>query len=177
MDIYNRFNLNHNSILKKLLLILLISLGLIGCSVTEPVHLKTASHQAKKFIAPPVGKSAIYIYRNSFVGAAVNRSVWIDNECVGKIENGVFLYHEVDADKDYTIYTETESSPYELVVNMKSGKIYFVEQKIRFGILKANSIIELIDEKQAMPKVVLLSMGIKGDCTIVDWLSESLYLY
>jgi starvation-inducible outer membrane lipoprotein len=113
---------------KKLLLILFISFGLIGCSI-EPVHLKTASHQAKKFIAPPVGKSAIYIYRNSFVGAVVNRSVWIDNECVGKIENGVFLYHEVDADKDSIL-----NLTYTLIINPHTSIDYCTYEAIAINI-------------------------------------------
>ncbi len=157
---------------KNILFVAVISILLLtGCGSVSLVS-NSESDQAKKFLPPSPGKSGIYIYRqNRFIGGGVRRGLWIDNECIGRTKNAIFYYHEVDGDKEHNISTEGEFEPYTIVIYTESGKLYFVEQKIVFGLVIGGSEIEVIDEKQAKPILLGLSRGSsfsmanKGNCT------------
>lgn len=40
--------------------------------------------KAKTFAAPEEGKSGLFIYRDSFVGKALKKDVYIDGKCLGE---------------------------------------------------------------------------------------------
>jgi len=147
--------------------ILLATLSLIflaGCS-SVPIASNTESSQAKEFLPPSEGKSGVYIYRKkTFYGAAVKRVLWADEECIGRTSNGIFFYHELEGNKENTITSEGEFSPFNLVVSMESGKLYYIEQKMMLGLLAAGTKLELINGQEAKPILLELSMGTKGNC-------------
>ena len=150
---------------KNILFVTVISILLLAGCASVPIVSNTESDLAKRFIAPSLDKAGIYIYRkDTFFGAALKKNVWIDNECIGETARGVYFYHEVDGGKDHTISTESEFSPNDLVIYMKSGRLYFVKQFIKLGILIGGAGLEQIDEEIGMQEVFELDMAKKGIC-------------
>ncbi len=137
---------------------------LSGCA-SVPLESVENSDLVKQFNSPGENKSGIYVYRkDSHFGAALKKDVWIDKECIGETAKGVFFYKEVSGDKDHTISTESEFSPNELIVNMKSGALYFVEQFIKFGAFVGGAGVEQKDTETGKKEIANLKLAKQGKC-------------
>ena len=144
--------------------LLLSYLAMTGCA-SVPMEGMEETSIVKKFNPPVEGNSGLYIYRNSFVGQALKKDVWVDGKCIGETAPDVFFYEEVEGDKFHTISTESEFSPNELIVKVKSGIHYFIRQYIKLGLfVTRRSGIELVDEKQGKEEVSKLDMVTNGTC-------------
>ncbi len=151
--------------MKKALLAMVVSISLLSGCASVPMESAAASNKAKEFNSPGANKAGVYVYRkDSHFGAALKKSVWIDKKCIGETAKGVFFYHEVDGDMDHTISTESEFSPNDLVVNMKSGMLYFFEQYLKMGLLVGGAGIEQKDEATGKSELAELNMATKGNC-------------
>ena len=150
----------------KLASIILVSgaLFLTGCASVNMAS-KEETAKAKEFSAPAEGKSGVYIYRNSFVGKALKKDVWINGKCVGETAPDVFFYTEVDGDQKYKIDTESEFSPNALEVMFDSGKNYFIRQFIKIGVFVGGAGLEQISEEQGKADVAKLNMAQTGTCS------------
>ncbi len=115
---------------KKIGMLVVVSTLFAGCA-SVPMENAEKSSTAKKFNPPTVGNSGLYIYRNSFVGQALKKDVWVDGKCIGETAPYVFFYEEVEGDKSHMVSTESEFSPNDLIVQVKSGMNYFIRQYIR----------------------------------------------
>ncbi len=51
-----------------------------GCASVD-MTTKAESEKAKEFNLPSQGNAGVYIYRNSFVGQALKKDIWIDGKC------------------------------------------------------------------------------------------------
>ncbi len=150
--------------LKKIGMLLVVSTLFAGCAGV-PMEDAEKSSTAKKFNAPSEGNSGLYIYRNSFVGQALKKDVWVDGKCIGETAPDVFFYEEVEGDKSHKISTESEFSPNDLLVKAKSGMNYFIRQYIRLGMFVGGAGLELIDEEKGKKDVSELNMATKGTCS------------
>lgn len=90
----------------------------------EDIRLKT-------FQKPAENKTGIYIYRNSFVGQALKKSIYINGEMIGESANKVYFYKEVEPGEQ-TLSTESEFSENDLKLSTEGGKNYFFEQYIKW---------------------------------------------
>ena len=81
-----------------------------GCASVQMAS-KAESAKAKEFNAPSQGNAGVYLYRNSFVGKALKKDLWIDGKCIGESAPDVFFYTEIEGGKLYKIDTESEFSP------------------------------------------------------------------
>lgn len=153
--------------MKKLFFTVIIAASLLsGCATVEMESVEK-SNLAKKFNAPSPNKAGIYVYRkDSHFGAALKKDVWIDKKCIGETAKGVFFYHEVDGGKEHSISTESEFSPNDLLVKMKSGMLYFFEQYIKFGFFVGGAGIEQKDAETGKKDMAELNMAIKGKCSV-----------
>ncbi len=153
--------------MKKTLLALVVTNTLIitGCS-TVPVESNSKSAALKSFSAPTQGRSNIYIYRtNSILGAALKKDIWVDNECIGESARGIFFYHEVQGNKKHSISTESEFSPNSLVIDMKPGSSYFIEQYMKPGLFVGGANLKQVSTEEGKKEVSLLSLAKKGNCS------------
>ncbi len=124
-----------------------------------------ASSQAKQFAPPSPGKAGVYVYRqDTAFGAALKKGVWIDGKCIGETARGVFFYHEVDGDKKHTVSTESEFSNNDLVIYMKKGMHYFVEQFIKMGLFVGGAGVQQKDAVTGKQELAGLNMAMKGNC-------------
>ncbi len=138
-------------------------LALTGCASVNMAS-EQESEKAKLFSAPTTGNSGLYVYRNSFVGKALKKDVWVDGKCLGESASDVFFYTQVDGGKKHKIETESEFSPNVIEVFMESGKNYFVRQFIKMGAFVGGADLEQIQEEQGKADVTKLRLAQSGTC-------------
>ena len=135
-----------------------------GCS-TVPLELKEMSESAKAFNTPPEGKAGLYIYRDSFIGQALKKDIWIDKKCLGETANDVFFYKDIEGDKEHKLSTESEFSANDISIQTKSGKNYYVRQYIKMGVFVGGAALEVVEEEKAKADIKNLDMAKKGLCS------------
>lgn len=120
---------------------------LTGCA-SVPMGSSEADAQLKTFAAPPADKSGLYIYRDSFVGQALKKSVTIDGQVIGETAKGVY-FHRYLAPGKHEISTESEFSDNALTLVTEPGKNYYLRQYIKMGAFVGGANLEQISEEQA----------------------------
>ena len=144
--------------------LLLSYLAMTGCA-SVPMEGMEETSIAKKFNPPVEGSSGLYIYRPSSLGGALKKDIWVDGKCIGESAPYVFFYEEVEGDKSHKVSTESEFSPNDLIVKVKSGIHYFIRQYIKFGVFVGGAGLELVDEEKGKKEVSELDMATKGTCS------------
>ena len=147
----------------KIILLASAVLALTGCASVNMASPQESDH-AKQFNAPSPGNSGLYVYRNSFVGKALKKDIWIDGKCLGESASNVFFYTQVEGDKKHKIETESEFSPNALELFMASGKNYFVRQFIKIGAFVGGADLEIVPELQGKTDVAELGLAQPGHC-------------
>ena len=135
-----------------------------GCASVDMAS-KAESAKAKEFNPPSQGTAGVYIYRDSFVGKALKKDVWIDGKCIGESAPDVFFYTEVDGGKNHKVDTESEFSPNTLELMFETGKNYFIRQFIKMGVFVGGAGLEQIAEEQGKKDVAKLEMAKLGKCS------------
>ena len=146
------------------LLAILATLLITGCASVEMAP-KEESAKAKQFNAPSAGNAGVYVYRNSFVGKALKKDIWIDGKCIGESASDVFFYAEVAGDAKHKVDTESEFSPNTLEIMFAAGKNYFIRQFIKLGVFVGGAGLEEIPEEQGKADVAKLEMAKPGKCS------------
>lgn len=143
---------------------LIATLIISGCASVDMAS-KADSAKAKEFNPPSQGNAGVYIYRNSFVGKALKKDVWVDGKCIGETAPDVFFYTEVEGGKKHKVDTESEFSPNTLELMFETGKQYFIRQYIKMGAFVGGAGVELIPEEQGKVDVAKLEMAKQGKCS------------
>ena len=150
--------------LKNILLVTIVAFVLGGCA-SIPMESIKESNQAKQFNLPSNENSGLYIYRDSFVGQALKKDIWVDGKCIGESAPDTFFYVEVAGDKKHKISTESEFSPNDLEIQTDKGKNYFIRQYIKFGLFVGGARLELINSEEGMKAVSKLGLAKRGTCS------------
>ena len=140
------------------------TLLIVGCASVEMAS-KAESAKAKEFNPPSQGNAGVYIYRDSFVGKALKKDVWIDGKCIGESAPDVFFYTEVEGGKNHKVDTESEFSPNILELMFEDGKKYFIRQFIKMGVFVGGAGLEQIPEEKGKTDVAKLEMAKSGKCS------------
>lgn len=140
------------------------TLVISGCASVDMAS-KAESEKAKEFNPPSQGRAGVYIYRDSFVGKALKKDVWIDGKCVGESAPDVFFYTEVEGGKTHKVDTESEFSPNTLELMFEAGKNYFLRQFIKMGVFVGGAGLEQIAEDEGKTAVSKLDMAKPGKCS------------
>jgi len=150
----------------KIILSLAITSALVlsGCASVNMAS-KAESAKAKQFNQPSQGNAGLYVYRDSFVGKALKKDIWVNGGCLGESAPDVFFYTEVAGGKVHKIDTESEFSPNGLELMTEANKNYFVRQYIKMGVLVGGAGVELISEQQGKLAVAKLEMAQPGQCS------------
>jgi len=135
-----------------------------GCASVEMVS-KIESAKAKKFNSPSQGTAGVYIYRDSRLGTALKKDVWIDGKCIGESAPDVFFYTEVVGGKNHKVDTESEFSPNTLELMFEAGKNYFIRQFIKLGIFVGGAGLEQIPEEKGKIDIAKLERAKSGWCS------------
>ncbi|MFQ3219783.1 MAG: hypothetical protein ACI8R9_001623 [Paraglaciecola sp.] len=150
--------------LKMISLVLVVTFVLGGCA-SVPMESIEESNKAKQFNPPSNGNSGLYIYRDSFVGQALKKDIWVDEKCIGETSPDMFFYEEVTGDKEHKISTESEFSPNDLIIKAETGKNYFIEQYIKLGVFVGGAGVELVSDEEGKKAVSKLGLAKKGTCS------------
>jgi hypothetical protein len=145
------------------LLMLAAAMLLTGCA---SVNMATPEETTKAlaFNAPSANNAGLYIYRNSFVGQALKKDIYVDGKCLGESANNVFFYTEVEGGKSHKLDTESEFSPNTLNLAVSPGKNYFIRQYIKMGVFVGGAGLEEIAEAQAKLDLATLKLATPGTC-------------
>lgn len=139
------------------------ALLLTGCATVNMAP-PEESTKAKQFAQPSSNNAGLYIYRNSFVGKALKKDIWVDGKCLGESAPDVFFYTEVEGGKLHKIDTESEFSPNTLELITDGGKNYFVRQYIKMGAFVGGAGVEQVSEEQGKRDIASLAMARPGAC-------------
>ena len=139
---------------KKIIATILISSAvlLFGCASVKMAP-KEIDSALKNFTPPPSDKAGLYIYRNSAVGSALTKEVYVDSVLIGETANKVFFYVKISPGV-HTLSTESEFSENSITFQADGGKNYFAEQYIKMGIFFGGANIEMVDEEVGMKEVL-----------------------
>jgi hypothetical protein len=150
--------------MKKTIFVIFLTTLMSGCASVK-MESPEASNRAKQFATPNLGNSGLYIYRDSNLGAALKKNLWVDGKCIGESAPGVFFFTEVAGDKDHTVSTQSEFSPNKLTNFFASGKNYFIRQYIKLGVFIGGADLEVIPEEQGKSDVSKLALATTGTCS------------
>jgi len=129
--------------MKKLTISLLLALAVTGCASTKMAD-PAADAKAKQFIAK-ADKATVYVYRNESMGAGVKMDVKLDNKVWGETVAKSYLVTDVDPGK-HTIVSSAENDS-SLSLDTVAGKIYYVWQEVKMGVMYARNKLQPVDEK------------------------------
>lgn len=135
-----------------------------GCASVDMAE-KAESAKAKQFNPPSQGHAGVYIYRDSFVGKALKKDIWINGKCLGESAPDVFFYTEVEGGKVHKVDTESEFSPNTLEMLFESGRNYFIRQFIKMGVFVGGAGVELVEEAKGKQAVASLELAKPGKCS------------
>lgn len=133
------------------------SVLLSGCA-SVPTAPKEKDVAAKAFAAPAADSSGIYIYRDSFVGQALKKNIYIDGVLLGETSNKIYFYKTV-APGSHKLSTESEFSDNEIELKTESGKNYFVEQYIKMGAFVGGAGLKPVSEEEGKKEVLKCNLA------------------
>lgn len=91
--------------------------------------------------------------------------IWINGECIGESAPNVFFIKEVRVDAEHKVSTESEFSPNDLLIKVKSGVNYFVRQFMKMGLLVGGAGVELVSEEDGKKEISSLELAKSGSCS------------
>ncbi|MCG7600778.1 DUF2846 domain-containing protein [Halomonas sp. McH1-25] len=130
---------------------LLLTLGVSGCA-SVPMGPSEEDLALKQFPAPPENMAGLYVYRDSFMGQALKKTVALDGKTLGETANGIYFYKVISPGK-HTLATESEFSDNLLSFEADADKNYFVEQYMKMGVFVGGAGLKMIDETTGMSAV------------------------
>lgn len=140
---------------------------LTGCTASVPVHSNAQSEQAKQFAAPSEDKAGLYVYRDAEgFGGFTYRDVYLDGVCLGETAPGVFFYTEIEANKEHTLTSPGQFTPYEVTIYAQPGKTYFVEQRVKWGVFRHPAPIREVEESYGKQKIMQYQQAVAGNCSV-----------
>ncbi len=148
----------------KTLLVALSAFLVVGCA-SVPMESSQKTIDAKKFQPPAQGKSGLYVYRYGSFGGALKKDVWVDGKCLGETAPNIFFFQEISANQEHKISTESEFSPNDLLLKTESGKNYFIQQYIKFGVAVGGAGLKLVDEAEGQKQISGLGLASPGHCS------------
>ena len=150
--------------MKKLLITLSLTLLVTGCATSPKVTDESRVATIKQFPPPGEGQAGLYIFRDSYLGAALKKSVWVDGKCLGQTAPQTFFYLTVPGNSEHVLATQSEFSPNELRLKTEAGKNYFVRQYIKLGVFVGGANLEVVPEEKARPIIKDLDLIEFGKC-------------
>lgn len=132
-------------------MMLVATLVVSGCASVS-MGSKEEDMALKQFPAPPDTMAGVYVYRDSFMGKALKKTVSLDGEMLGETANGVYFY-KVIPPGEHIISTESEFSDNTLSFVADADRNYFIRQYIKMGVFVGGAGLEMVDEEKGMTAV------------------------
>jgi hypothetical protein len=130
-----------------------LSLTLLSGCASVPMASSEQNTALKAFPSPAGNNAGLYVYRDTFAGQALKKTVSIDGSVIGETANKTFFYKQITPGQ-HTLSTESEFSDNSITFQAVSGKNYFAEQEIKMGVLVAGADVAMVSEDQGKKKVL-----------------------
>lgn len=127
----------------------LMTLYLAGCAATVPMASSEEDSHRKAFGKPSAGNAGLYIYRDSTLGFALAKGVYVDDQMLGQTASMTYFYKEVKPGV-HKISTESEFGNNDINVTVSAGRNYFINQYIKMGLFVGGSDLQLMGEAAGM---------------------------
>ncbi len=128
----------------------LAAISLVGCA-SVPMGDAKQDIALKSFSAKPE-VAGVYIYRNESIGAAVRMDVELDGKPVGQTAAKTYFYKEVTPGK-HTVTSKSENTD-TLEFEAAAGKLYYVWQEVKMGVLYARTKLHLVGDDEGRKGVL-----------------------
>lgn len=123
-----------------------------GCA-SVPMAPAAEDAALKTFAPPEEGMAGLYIYRNSAVGQALKKNLYLDGEFLGESANKTYFYRSIKPG-EHTVSTESEFSDNSLKFVAQAGINYFIRQYIKMGVFVGGANLELVPEDEGRKGVL-----------------------
>ena len=124
--------------------------ALVGCA---SVPMGDGKHDAAaKTFTPKPNVAGLYIYRNESIGGAVRMDVEVDGKAIGQTAAKTYLYKEVTPGT-HTVTSKSENTD-SVEVDAAPGKLYYLWQEVKMGILYARTQLHLVSEAEGKQGVL-----------------------
>jgi hypothetical protein len=97
-----------------------------------------------KLFKPNASTSQVYVYRNETLGAALSMPVTVDGKLAGNTGPNSFFKFDLPAGAHKFTSQGTES---ELAVTTEVGKLYYIWQEVKMGMMSGGSKLQLVVEE------------------------------
>jgi hypothetical protein len=145
-----------------LIIIFILSSSFIGCAKLpsrEVMQKEIEGFELPK--RPQADKGMIYILRPSSLGGIVRFNVHVDskeeNSEIGYTRGGQYLFFDVSPGQ-HEIWSNAENWG-QLIVNVEKGKVAYIKQNPKMGIMFARNKLSQIDEVEGKYHVKKLNLG------------------
>ncbi len=125
-----------------------------GCASVQKAS-PQEDNAAKAFKSNPE-YSQVYVYRNETLGAALSMPVTVDGKTAGNTGPKSYFKFNLPAGK-HTLTSQGDKSV--LDINTENGKIYYVWQEVKMGVMSGGSKLQLVDTDKGQK-------GVK-QCTLI----------
>ena len=99
-----------------------------------------------KSLSPITDKAIVYVIRPTAYGFAIRMDVNCDTTYIGTTGAKSYIYTVLPPGK-YTFLSRSENKSY-LGVTLEAGKLYYIEQQVKMGMIYARTKINLVDEEK-----------------------------
>ncbi|EHY76849.1 DUF2846 domain-containing protein [Stutzerimonas stutzeri] len=124
---------------------------LSGCA-SVPMESADKDQALKSFSAPPQDQAGLYIFRDSSLGAAVKKTIKIDDEVIGETAAKTYFYRLVSPGP-HVLATESEFGDNLLELNAQAGKNHYVRQSIKMGVFVGGAKLTEVSESEGQQGV------------------------
>jgi hypothetical protein len=142
--------------LNKVMIAAALSVVMVGCA-SVPMGDPARNAELKTFKAKD-NAASLYVYRNESMGAAVKMSVKVDGQPLGKTAAKTYLYKELTPGQ-HTIESSAENTS-TLTLDAVAGKVYYVWQEVKMGVMSARTKLSLVDEQKGQSGVTESNLAV-----------------
>jgi len=116
---------------------------LYGCASVNkaPAEADTAA----KTFQPKAGVAQVYVYRNETLGAALSMPVTVDGKLAGNTGPNSYFKFDLQPGK-HRVTSQGDGSVLDL--DTEAGKLYFVWQEVKMGMMSGGSKLQLVDAEK-----------------------------
>lgn len=120
---------------------------LTGCA-SVPMDTPSADAALKSFPAPAADQAGLYIYRDSFAGQGLKKTLKVDGEVIGETANRTYFYRLVSPG-NHVIATESEFSDNAINLLAVGGQNHYLRQSIKMGVFVGGAKLSVMPEATA----------------------------
>lgn len=138
---------------RTIIAIILVAVSLLSGCASVPMAPTEQDIAAKKFTKPSGEHAGLYVYRDTFAGQALKKTVFLDDTVIGETANKVFFYRDITPG-EHTLSTESEFSDNSITFQAEKENNYFAEQYIKMGVFVGGANVRMVSEEDGKKAVL-----------------------